>query len=268
MLAPPRLLLELPAEDLAVAQWAEAQVQRAAPSIRRKQLIARISEIEARLISRHRGETSVAWSQEQFRREPSDPNFRLRKRTRLAIMLRDILVGAGNLGALVIAGRALPSIDRHEGRRPALSWDRQPNEHGLVNGNSLRGHRGLDGSERDPVTTSHSLKLACVSHRGLGIAKPSLYAAFGNKAQTFRKAVARYAEVDMAYVSDALSRPTAREVAEQPAQQCRSDHKPRTPPGMPLNRGRVVSCAGRRCCRAVSRREQGRRGTQIRRTLP
>lgn len=112
MLALPRLLLELPIEDLAVAQWAGAQVQRAAATIRRKQFIARISGIEARLISWHRGETSVAWFQEQLRREPFDPHFRLRKRTRWAITLRDIVVGAGNLGALVIAGKALRSFGR------------------------------------------------------------------------------------------------------------------------------------------------------------
>ena len=48
----------------------------------------------------------------------------------------------------------------------------------------------------------------------MGINRPSLYAAFGDKEQLFRKAVARYAETELAYVREALERPTAYEVAE------------------------------------------------------
>lgn len=47
----------------------------------------------------------------------------------------------------------------------------------------------------------------------MGINKPSLYAAYGNKEGLFRKVVARYADVEMAYARDALSQPTAQEVA-------------------------------------------------------
>lgn len=47
----------------------------------------------------------------------------------------------------------------------------------------------------------------------MGINKPSLYAAFGNKEGLFRKVVARYADVEMAYARDALDQPTAQEVA-------------------------------------------------------
>ena len=50
--------------------------------------------------------------------------------------------------------------------------------------------------------------------RAMGINRPSLYAAFGNKEETFKRAVARYAQVDMAYVDEALGQPTARAVAE------------------------------------------------------
>ncbi|UWX80140.1 TetR/AcrR family transcriptional regulator [Arthrobacter jinronghuae] len=49
--------------------------------------------------------------------------------------------------------------------------------------------------------------------RAMGISRPSLYAAFGNKEETFRQAIARYARVDMAYVDEALGQPTAYEVA-------------------------------------------------------
>ena len=50
--------------------------------------------------------------------------------------------------------------------------------------------------------------------RAMGIQRPSLYAAFGGKEQTFRRAVERYAQVEMAYVDEALAKPTARAVAE------------------------------------------------------
>ncbi|WP_203976507.1 TetR/AcrR family transcriptional regulator [Planotetraspora silvatica] len=48
----------------------------------------------------------------------------------------------------------------------------------------------------------------------MGINKTSMYAAFGNKRELFGKALARYAEVDMAYARQALAAPTARGVAE------------------------------------------------------
>src|SRR5260370_18403636 len=49
----------------------------------------------------------------------------------------------------------------------------------------------------------------------MGIHRPSLYAAFGNKEQLFRKALDRYAEGPAAYVREALDKPTARAVAER-----------------------------------------------------
>ena len=39
----------------------------------------------------------------------------------------------------------------------------------------------------------------------MGVNRPSLYAAFGDKEQLFHRAVARYAEVDMAYARTALA---------------------------------------------------------------
>lgn len=49
----------------------------------------------------------------------------------------------------------------------------------------------------------------------MGINRPSLYAAFGNKESLFRKAMERYAEGPAAYVKAALEQPTARAVAER-----------------------------------------------------
>ncbi|GLU48321.1 TetR/AcrR family transcriptional regulator [Nocardiopsis ansamitocini] len=49
--------------------------------------------------------------------------------------------------------------------------------------------------------------------RAMGITKTSMYAAFGNKEDLFRKAVERYAEDTASYSIRALQEPTAREVA-------------------------------------------------------
>jgi AcrR family transcriptional regulator len=49
--------------------------------------------------------------------------------------------------------------------------------------------------------------------RAMGINPPSLYAAFGNKAELFRQAVDRYEAKVAAYADEALRKPTAREVA-------------------------------------------------------
>lgn len=48
----------------------------------------------------------------------------------------------------------------------------------------------------------------------MGINRPSLYAAFGNKESLFRKALDRYAEGPASYVRKALDEPTARQMAE------------------------------------------------------
>ncbi|MFD4700028.1 TetR/AcrR family transcriptional regulator [Streptomyces niveus] len=49
--------------------------------------------------------------------------------------------------------------------------------------------------------------------RAMGITKTSMYAAFGNKEDLFRKALQRYAEGPASYSTRALQEPTAREVA-------------------------------------------------------
>lgn len=48
----------------------------------------------------------------------------------------------------------------------------------------------------------------------MGITKPSLYAAFGNKEQLFHKALDLYENEKLSYTRDALLQPTARAVAE------------------------------------------------------
>src|SRR5882724_9224474 len=49
----------------------------------------------------------------------------------------------------------------------------------------------------------------------MGINRPSLYAAFGNKEELFRKVVDRYADGPAAYARLALDAPTARLVVER-----------------------------------------------------
>jgi AcrR family transcriptional regulator len=48
----------------------------------------------------------------------------------------------------------------------------------------------------------------------MGITRPSLYAAFGNKESLFRKALDLYEREKMAYIGEAMAKPTARQVAE------------------------------------------------------
>jgi AcrR family transcriptional regulator len=50
--------------------------------------------------------------------------------------------------------------------------------------------------------------------RAMGINRPSLYAAFGNKEALFRRALDRYATGPATYVTEALEQPTAREVVQ------------------------------------------------------
>ena len=48
----------------------------------------------------------------------------------------------------------------------------------------------------------------------MGITKPSLYAAFGNKESLFKKALDLYESEKLAYIGEALKAPTSREVAK------------------------------------------------------
>jgi AcrR family transcriptional regulator len=50
--------------------------------------------------------------------------------------------------------------------------------------------------------------------RAMGINRPSLYAAFGNKEQLFRKALDRYQTGPNSFLTEALRQPTARAVVE------------------------------------------------------
>jgi AcrR family transcriptional regulator len=78
--------------------------------------------------------------------------------------------------------------------------------------------------------------------KAMGINRPSLYAAFGDKEALFLKALDRYAEGPAAYVREALSLPKARDVAERllhGAVELLTD--PRTPQGCLLVQS-ALSC--------------------------
>jgi AcrR family transcriptional regulator len=62
--------------------------------------------------------------------------------------------------------------------------------------------KGYDGASISDLTEA------------MGINRPSLYAAYGNKEELFRKALERYGEGPSSYERAALAQPTAREVAE------------------------------------------------------
>ncbi len=64
-------------------------------------------------------------------------------------------------------------------------------------------HKGYEGTSVSDLT------------RAMRINRPSLYAAFGNKEQLFRKALDRYSEGPAAYYREALNAPTARAVVER-----------------------------------------------------
>ena len=64
-------------------------------------------------------------------------------------------------------------------------------------------HKGYEGASLANLT------------KAMGINRPSLYAAFGDKEALFRKVLDRYAEGPAAYLQEALKEPTARAVVER-----------------------------------------------------
>jgi AcrR family transcriptional regulator len=63
--------------------------------------------------------------------------------------------------------------------------------------------RGYEGASMTELTAE------------MGITKPSLYAAFGNKESLFKKALDLYEREKMAYMAPALEEPTSRRMAER-----------------------------------------------------
>jgi AcrR family transcriptional regulator len=85
-------------------------------------------------------------------------------------------------------------------------------------------------------TSLHDLTAA------MGINRPSLYTAFGNKESLFRKALQRYTDEHMAFVGTALDEPTARRAVEALLRgYAASVTGPDTPPGCLTVQGALAS---------------------------
>lgn len=93
--------------------------------------------------------------------------------------------------------------------------------------------KGYEGASLDELTGA------------MGISRPSLYAAFGDKEGLFRKALDRYAEGPSSFGREALKEPTARAVVERfllGAVKMQAD--PSTPPGCLMVHGALASGDG------------------------
>ena len=75
-------------------------------------------------------------------------------------------------------------------------------DHALAEALRVFWEKGYEGTSLNDLTEA------------MGITRPSLYAAFGNKESLFRKALNLYEKEKLAYIRQALEKPTAREVAE------------------------------------------------------
>ena len=86
----------------------------------------------------------------------------------------------------------------HKGRPREFCVDRA-----LASALSVFWSKGYEGASMADLTEA------------MGITKPSLYAAFGNKEQLFRRALDLYESEKLAYIGAALAAPTSREVVER-----------------------------------------------------
>jgi AcrR family transcriptional regulator len=75
-------------------------------------------------------------------------------------------------------------------------------EHALATALRVFWRKGYEGTSLTDLTEA------------MGITRPSLYAAFGNKESLFRKALDLYEREKLEYIGKALTEPTARRVAE------------------------------------------------------
>jgi AcrR family transcriptional regulator len=90
-----------------------------------------------------------------------------------------------------------PEVITHRGRPREFCVD-----HALTEALRVFWQKGYEGTSLTDLTEA------------MGITRPSLYAAFGNKESLFRKALDLYEREKLAYIGQALEQPTARQVAE------------------------------------------------------
>ena len=102
-------------------------------------------------------------------------------------------------------GKTMSTQETKDSTRPAKPRGRPPafcHEQALEKALHVFWQRGYEGASMAELTEA------------LGMNKPSIYAAFGNKEELFRKALAHYQQGAVAYVKEALQAPTARAVVE------------------------------------------------------
>jgi AcrR family transcriptional regulator len=93
--------------------------------------------------------------------------------------------------------------------------------------------KGYEGASIDDLTGA------------MGISRPSLYAAFGDKEALFRKALDRYESGPSSFAREALKEPTARGVVERLLRAAIKMHTdPDTPPGCLMVHGALASGEG------------------------
>jgi AcrR family transcriptional regulator len=102
----------------------------------------------------------------------------------------------------------------------------------------------------------------------LGITRPSLYAAFGNKEQLFRRVLDRYDEGTAEFLSASLNLPTAREVVEGMLRGAANFHgRPANPPGCLMVHGALVGSDESDPLRQETRNRRARLREAIRKRL-
>lgn len=93
--------------------------------------------------------------------------------------------------------------------------------------------KGYEGASLDELTEA------------MGISRPSLYAAFGDKEALFKQALDRYELGPRSFVREALAEPTARRVVERLLYGAvKLQTEPETPPGCLLVHGALACGAG------------------------
>jgi AcrR family transcriptional regulator len=88
----------------------------------------------------------------------------------------------------------------------------------------------------------------------LGITRPSLYAAFGNKQALFGEVLGRYADGPASFLNEAMAAPSARAVAETLLRGAANLHAdPNNPPGCLMVHGALVGSDASAPARAATR---------------
>jgi AcrR family transcriptional regulator len=86
---------------------------------------------------------------------------------------------------------------RQRGRPPAFNHDEA-----LEKAMQVFWQHGYEGASMAELTAA------------MGMNKPSIYAAFGNKEELFRQALKKYTSGPVAYIGEAMQQPTARQAVE------------------------------------------------------